>query len=152
MALPSVFDASVVGQIVSRIDQLRPDTQPHWGKMSVAQMLAHCNVTYEMMYTTKHPKPGFFMRLMLKAFVKTAVTNEKGYPHNSRTAPAFLISDPREFEVEKKRLVDYLHQTLHHGKSYFEGKESNSFGPLTGVEWNNLMYKHLDHHLTQFGV
>ena len=92
------------------------------------------------------------IRLMLKAFVKTAVTNEKGYPHNSRTAPAFLISDPRDFEAEKKRLVEYLHQTQVHGRSYFEGKESNSFGPLNAEEWNNLMYKHLDHHLTQFGV
>ena len=34
----------------------------------------------------------------------------------------------------------------------FEGKESNSFGPLTKGEWNNMFYKHLDHHLSQFGV
>jgi hypothetical protein len=38
------------------------------------------------------------------------------------------------------------------GADAFEGKESNSFGKLTASEWNIMMYKHLDHHLTQFGV
>ena len=35
---------------------------------------------------------------------------------------------------------------------YFNGKESHSFGILTVTEWNNSFYKHLDHHLNQFGV
>ena len=38
------------------------------------------------------------------------------------------------------------------GVSYFENKESHSFGRLTIKEWNNMFYKHLEHHLTQFGV
>ncbi len=152
MALPNIFTRSVTDGIIDRINKLQPDTQPKWGKMSVSQMLAHCCVTYEMVYDNKHPKPGAFTRFLLKAFVKNLVVNEAPYKQNSRTAPAFLITDPRVFETEQKRLIDYLNKTEQMGIAHFDNKESNSFGPLTKLEWNNMFYKHLDHHLSQFGV
>ena len=150
--MKNVFDAAVTQEVIDRINLLTPETQPQWGKMNVAQMLAHCNVTYEMVYTDKHPKATGLKRFILKLFVKNAVVSEKPYPKNSRTAPQFLIADEREFNVEKKRLIDYIHKTQELGASHFEGKESNSFGALTATEWNNSFYKHLEHHLTQFGV
>ncbi|WP_316832179.1 hypothetical protein [Pedobacter aquatilis] len=69
-----------------------------------------------------------------------------------QTAPSFLITDKKEFEKEKIRLIDYLNKTQGFGEHYFDGKESHSFGKLTKKEWNNMFYKHLDHHLNQFGV
>jgi hypothetical protein len=84
--------------------------------------------------------------------VKTGVVNEVPYKHNSRTAPAFLITDERTFETEKKRLIDYVLKTQALGESYFSDKESHSFGKLNTQEWNNMFYKHLNHHLSQFGV
>ena len=89
---------------------------------------------------------------MLKAFVKKVVTGEAPYKHNSRTAPAFIIADPKVFETEKQRLIGYINKTQQLGIAHFDKKESNSFGPLSKAEWNNMFYKHLDHHLTQFGV
>ncbi|MBI3235706.1 MAG: DUF1569 domain-containing protein [Bacteroidetes bacterium] len=152
MALPNVFNKEVSDAIISRINQLQSNTQPKWGKMNVAQMLAHCNVTYEMLYENKHPKPGAFMKFILKAMVKNTVVNEVPYKHNSRTAPAFLIVDSKVFETEKKRLVDHITKTQQLGESHFNGKDSHSFGTLSSVEWNNMLYKHLNHHLSQFGV
>ena len=115
-------------------------------------MLAHCCVAYEMAFTNKYPKPNPIMRFLLKTFVKNGVVNEVPYKRNLRTAPAFIISDHKNFEEAKSRLITYLEHTLALGKDHFEGKESLSFGPMTAQEWNNLFYKHLDHHLTQFGV
>ena len=152
MALPNIFTRSVTDGVIERINKLQADTQPKWGKMSVSQMLAHCCVTYEMMYEDKHPKPGAFARFLLKALVKNTVVSETPYKHNSRTAPAFLITDPKVFETEKARLIAYLNKTEQMGIAQFDNKESHSFGPLTKLEWNNMLYKHLDHHLSQFGV
>lgn len=152
MSLPWIFDASETQKILQRIDRLSPESQPLWGKMNAAQMLAHCCVTYEMLFTEKHKRPNTVIRLLLKLFVKNTVVSEKPYPQNSRTAPAFLISDAREFAQEKARLSSYIQQVQNLGSPYFEGKESLSFGKLTAREWNNLFYKHLDHHLRQFGV
>lgn len=150
--MKNIFDKSVTEEVIGRIEKLSPKTQPNWGKMSVAQMLAHCAVTYEMVFTDKHAKPNAFVKFMLKAFVKKAVVGTKPYPKNSRTAPQFIISDEKEFLVEKKRLIDYINKTQELGENYFDGKESLSFGKLTKEEWNIMFYKHLDHHLTQFGV
>jgi PHD/YefM family antitoxin component YafN of YafNO toxin-antitoxin module len=152
MALANIFTKPVSDAVIGRINELTPETQPAWGKMSVSQMLAHCCVTYEMVYDNIHPKPNFLMGFILKSFIKSAVTNEKPYPRNSRTAPAFLISDARDFEKEKTRLTDYINRTQALGEKYFDGKESHSFGKLNATEWNNMFYKHLNHHLTQFGV
>lgn len=152
MALPNIFTPEVAEKTTNRINHLTSSTTPGWGKMSVDQMLAHCNVTYEMVFTDNHPKPNFLMKLILKTFVKKIVVNEAPYKRNSQTAPAFMIKDTKDFEAEKARLIEYIDKTMMLGEDYFDGKESNSFGPLSKDEWNNMLYKHLDHHLTQFGV
>ena len=71
---------------------------------------------------------------------------------NLPTSPIFIISDERNFEVEQKKIIVNIQRVQQLGKTAFEGKNHTSFGPLSASEWNNLMVKHLDHHLAQFGV
>ncbi|HEY0057040.1 MAG TPA: DUF1569 domain-containing protein [Pedobacter sp.] len=149
----NIFEKTVAQDVVDRINRLTLESKPLWGKMNVAQMLAHCNVTYEMVFEPeKHKKPNAFFKFILKTFVKKVVTNEVAYKQNNKTAPQFIITDARDFEKEKSRLVEYITRTEQLGESHFDGKESHSFGVLNKNEWNNMFYKHLDHHLKQFGV
>ncbi len=150
--MQNIFQKEDCDQFINRINQLKADTQPLWGKMSVDQMLAHCNVTYEMVYDGIHPKPNTFMKLILKFLAKNKVVNETPYPRNLATAPQFIIKGNCDFELEKQRLIAYINKTLELGKENFEGKESLSFGKLSSKEWNNMFAKHLDHHFSQFGV
>ncbi len=120
--------------------------------MNVSQMLAHCNVVYEMVFDDIHATPNAFKRILLKLFVKKAVVGAKPYKRNSPTAPQFLITNERNFSKEKKRLIEYLHRTQKLGAPHFNNKENLSFGPLSSREWNIMFSKHIDHHLTQFGV
>lgn len=150
--MQNIFTQHVTEQVINRINILKPTTPALWGKMSAAQMLAHCNITYNMVYESKHPKPNFLMKLLLKTFVKNTVVNEKPYKHNSQTAPAFIIKMDKDFNLEKSKLVTFLTKTQQLGEAHFDGKESLCFGVLTKTEWNNMFYKHLDHHLNQFGV
>jgi hypothetical protein len=152
MAVPNIFTAQVSADIINRINNLTPATQAKWGKMNVSQMLAHCCVTYEMIFEDKHAKPNFLLRLILKAFVKSKVVGEAPYSQGAPTAPQFVITDERDFEKEKTRLIDYINRVQQMGENTFDGKESHSFGILNKTEWNNMMYKHLNHHLSQFGV
>lgn len=152
MALPNIFTKSVAEGVIDRINQLTASTQPKWGKMSVDQMLAHCNVTYEMVYEDKHPKPNTFVRFILKLLVKGKVVSEESYQQNGQTAPQFIMKGDKDFDVEKNRLINFIKKTQELGEGHFEGKESHSFGALNKTEWNNMFYKHLNHHLTQFGV
>lgn len=148
----NLFDRKEADETIDRINKLNPDAQPLWGKMNVEQMLAHVNVTFELVYTDKHPKPKGFKKFMIKLFAKKIVTGPKPYKRNMRTASEFLISDEREFENEKDRLILHINKTQELGAGYFDGKESHAFGTLNENEWNTLFSKHLDHHLQQFGV
>ncbi|MES2725647.1 MAG: DUF1569 domain-containing protein [Bacteroidota bacterium] len=150
--MKNVFNPNDSAELISRIEKLNANTKANWGKMSVAQMLAHCNVTYELIYDNKHPKPNAFKKFILKAFIKNLVVSEKPYKKSSPTATEFVIKDEKNFEEEKSRLTNHIKKTQELGEAYFDNKESHSFGPLTKTEWNNMFYKHLDHHLTQFGV
>lgn len=152
MVWKNLFNEQEVQQTIDRINALNTKSQPIWGKMSVAQMLAHCNITYEMVYTDKYPKPKGLQKFMIKLLAKKMVVGPKPYKQNIRTAPVFIIADERDFEKEKKRLIAYLKKTQDLGEALFNEKESYAFGPLTNTEWNTLFSKHLDHHLRQFGV
>jgi len=150
---PNVLDPQVSDKLVERINQLNSETQPTWGKMSVDQMLAHCCVAYEMMFEPERfKKANGFMKFILKRLVKSTVCGPGTYKKNSRTAPEFKVDSKKDFEKERERLVGYIRKVQDAGPSFFEGKESLSFGVLSQDEWNSLQYKHLDHHLQQFGV
>lgn len=148
----NIFDLKETNIVIDRIHKLEAASRPLWGKMSVDQMLAHCNVTYEMVYDRIHAKPKGFTKLLLKLFVKPLVVGEKPYKKNGKTAPQFLITNAKNFKSEKERLINYLIRTQSLGASHFNNMESHSFGRLSTTEWNNMFYKHIDHHLHQFGV
>lgn len=150
--IKNIFDQQVIDELISRINQLHKDSRPEWGKMDVAQMLAHNCVSYELIYENRHQKPKGLKKLLLKWFIKGPVVSEKPYKKNSPTAPEFLISSGKDFDTEKQRLIGYLNRTQQLGATHFDGRYYHSFGELSLKEWNNMLYKHLDHHLRQFGV
>lgn len=152
--MKNILTQPVAEEVIARINNLTEQSQPHWGKMSVDQMFAHCNVPYDMVYNPdKFKKPNGFAKFMIKLFAKKMVTTfSKPYPKNGRTAANFIITDKREFEKEKSLLIDNINITAKNGATYFDGKESHAMGKLTKDEWNVMFYKHIDHHLNQFGV
>jgi hypothetical protein len=152
MNFENIYDANEMAQLQSRINNLTESTAAQWGKMSVDQMLAHCNVAFEMTYDNNHAKPNFFVGFILKTFIKNGVVGPAPYKKNSGTAPAFIIKDRRDFGAEKQRVLNYLNKTQKLGREHFENKESINFGKMSSGQWSTMFYKHLDHHLTQFGV
>ncbi len=152
VAFEDVFDPAVAERLVSRVEALTPSHQPQWGSMDVARMLAHCCVPYEMALEDIHRPMNPVIQTLFRLFVKPGVVNGKPYRRSTPTSPAFRIADERDFALERRRLTAYIRRVSELGEEYFEGRPSPSFGTLTADEWNRLLYKHLDHHLRQFGV
>lgn len=150
--MKDLFTREGANKMIARINELDTSSTPLWGKMNVAQMLAHCNVTYELVYTDLHPKPTGIKKWLIKKFAKPMVVGTKPYAKNSRTAPMFIVVDEKEFGKEKARLIEHIVKTQELGAEHFDQLESHAFGPLSSQEWDNLFSKHLDHHLQQFGV
>ncbi|MBL7811437.1 MAG: hypothetical protein JNL57_04360 [Bacteroidetes bacterium] len=149
---PDIFTPEATADLWARLDKLTPETPALWGKMRVDQMLAHACTPYEQALGHRNDGPNPVMKLMLRLFYKKPMTNTKPYSRNLPTAPSFIVADRREFEKEKARLKDLIQQTEKKGKDFFNGKKQLTLGALNVEEWNNLLYKHTDHHLRQFGV
>ena len=151
--MQNVFDAKDAQEYINRINNLTPETQRKWGKMSVNQVLAHLNVAYDLTFTPeKFPKPSFIAKFLLSRFVKPKITNEIPYKQSLPTSPVFIIADERNFEEEKAKLIGNIQRVQQLGREAFEGKENINFGKMTAQCWNNMFAKHLNHHLEQFGV
>jgi hypothetical protein len=151
MSLPSIFNSKETEKLVARIERLSSESQPLWGKMSVAQMMAHCALPYEMDHRNP-PKIGFFLKWMMKLFFKKSMLNDQPYHRNIQTAPPFRMVQEKEFYEERKRLIALIQASQAMGEGYYQGLPHYALGPLSSKEWSTLLFKHLDHHLRQFGV
>ena len=89
------------------------------GEMTVDRMLAHCNVTFELVYEDKHPKPNGFKKWMLKTFLKNIVVSEKPYKKNGRTAAEFIVTSEKDFKKKKKTVDILYHKITRIGKQLF---------------------------------
>ena len=148
--MQNMFNAVDRLEIERRLAALLPSSARQWGKMNVAQMLAHCAVALEAPLGERRKAQAFLGRL-LRPFILSSVLGEKPLRHDSPTDPDFVMADTREFSQEQARLVDRLGRFCERGPSASDGQVHSFFGKLSGQQWGRLVYKHLDHHLRQFG-
>ncbi|NAS14181.1 DUF1569 domain-containing protein [Poritiphilus flavus] len=149
--MQSIFDDSVYQEVVTRIDNLRPDSPAKWGKMDVAQMLNHCrNPLAVGLGKQAFKKPNFFMKLLYKSF-KSSLYDDKPWKPNQPTAKEYKVVTPKDFAEEKPKLLELVTE-FHQAKNKTSWDPHPAFGDFTHEQWGKLQYKHLDHHLRQFGV
>lgn len=148
MEVKSLFDPDVKQGIVDRINKLTPGAQNQWGRMNAAQMLAHCQAPLGVAVGRHQLKANFFFRLIGPLF-KEKLFNDKPFSHGLPTDASFKITGARDFEKEKQNLIAMVSEF---SESAISGKPHPFFGKLTNEQWSKGTWKHLDHHLRQFGV
>ena len=150
-ALPNLFVPGDREFLARRLSELEPTAQRRWGTMTPAQMLRHCAVGLEAATGDRPMRQVFLGRLLAPLMLRGALGPKpiaKGIP----TDPAFRIVGELDFEAERTRLATLLDRFIRRGPEGAEGATHAFFGRMEGRAWGRLMYKHLDHHLTQFGV
>jgi hypothetical protein len=149
MELKNVFDPSVKQEIIDRINKLTAQTQPQWGKMNVSQMLAHLQMPMGVA-VGKHKLPRTLFGRIVGPFAKSILYNEKPFKRSLPTDPSFVMTGKeKDFEKEKQ---DVLNLITNFKEENIVVEIHPFFGKLTKEQWSKGMYKHLDHHLQQFGV
>ena len=147
-----LFEAAVVEETKARILSLKATSTRQWGRMGAAQALAHCAVGLESAVGDRRPPRVFIGRFVGPLIKRLAIGDERPFRRNSPTSPEFVIADPRDLAQEQARLCALLDRFAAGGASACTTHPHSFFGPLAPHEWAVLMYKHLDHHLRQFGV
>jgi len=151
--MKNLFDATVASQLQNRLQNLQANSERHWGKMTAPQMLAHCSIGLQWavgeMVPEKLPLP---LRLMGRLVKPLVFRNEDPLKKNSPTAKSLIIADQRDFDHERQRISNLIDKFAQGGPARCTTNPHSFFGKLTPEQWATLMYKHLDHHLRQFGV
>ena len=150
--MKNLFEVPTANEVKERIAQLSPDSERVWGKMNPAQALAHCAAAMEMALGQKLPPRIWIGWLLGPIAKKSMIVNEKPMPRNSTTDQSLVVSDERDFVLERQRLLEFIDDFAAGGPAVCTKHPHFFFGPLTPVEWAALMYQHLDHHLRQFRV
>ncbi|MGA9977696.1 MAG: DUF1569 domain-containing protein [Candidatus Sulfotelmatobacter sp.] len=149
--MKNLFQLDAVDEVIARVDKLQSTTQHLWGKMDAAQMMAHCSTTLDMA-AGRLVLPRLWIGRILGPFVRPIFTNDKPLSRNSPTDKKLVISDPRDFSREQEQLKLRIRQFQQGGETQCTKHPHPFFGALTPQDWSRGMYKHLDHHLRQFGV
>ncbi|HVN19919.1 MAG TPA: DUF1569 domain-containing protein [Dongiaceae bacterium] len=149
--MKNLFEKETVDEIHSRMDRLQPAAQRQWGTMDVAQMMAHCSAALDMASGKINP-PRLLIGRILGPLVKSIYTSEKPFSKNKPTDKTLVISDSRDFKREHEKLKICLRDFHEGGEARCTRHPHPFFGELTPQQWARGMYKHLDHHLRQFGA
>ena len=149
MEVKNLFDPAVKQEIIERINKLTPQTKQLWGKMNVSQMLAHVQMPIRIAYGTHRPKGSFILRVIGPLF-KSKLWDKVPYKHSLPTDPTFVMTGiEKDFEKEKDAILELIHKFTNES---IAGDRHPVFGKLTKENWSKATWKHLDHHLQQFGV
>jgi hypothetical protein len=148
----NLFDAAVARQMKQRLERLQPDSARQWGSMSAAQAVAHCATSMEWAVGDRIPPRMFWAGILGRMIKSKVLAGDTPFRRNSPTSADLLVREERDLAAERVRLINLIDRFAAAGPAGCTSHPHSFFGPLTPEQWAVLMYKHLDHHLRQFGA
>ncbi|HJW33405.1 MAG TPA: DUF1569 domain-containing protein [Holophagaceae bacterium] len=147
-----LYDPAVVAEVKGRVARLQPESARQWGRMTPAQAMAHCAAGLETATGELSLPRVWFGRIFGRLAKRMALSDDAPFGRNSPTAREFRIEGTRDLPQEQARVQGLIDRFTAAGPAGCTTHPHAFFGPLTPEEWAVLMYKHLDHHLRQFGA
>jgi Protein of unknown function (DUF1569) len=151
----NLFDLTAVEDVKQRILRLNSESERQWGHMTLSQTLAHCTSGIQMAMGSIKPKRASFPASLIGPLIKPLVlSDDKPMRRNSPSSPELFSPNPTQcdFERERAELIAAVDTFASRGAMGCSQHPHPFFGRLKPQEWAILMYKHLDHHLRQFGA
>lgn len=149
--MKNLFESQDFYHIQKRIEKLSPQSKALWGKMNVAQMLAHVNEGLETAMGKNYPKRMFLGMLFGPIYKKKFLASEH-MPKNLMTDASYIFPASVDFAQQKEKVLQNLQQFHENGHRGCTDHPHIFFGKFTPAEWAIVQYKHFHHHLRQFGV
>lgn len=149
--MKTLFDPIINAEILNRIERLNSSSKPKWGKMNVEQMLTHLYLSLQVNFGEIELKRGL-LGLFFSGISRNILLGEKPFPKHLPADKKVLAKEVSSFSSEKKKVENSIKMYLESGPEGLSKKPHNILGKITTEESSFLSYKHLDHHLRQFGV
>ena len=148
--MKSTLDKSNRDKLIARINLLSENSATEWGKMNAIQMVKHCILWEEMVLNNKVYKRIFIGRIFGKMSLKNILKDEKPLKKNTPSIPEFIIKEKTgDITSEKTKWISLIE---HYGHFANDNFIHPFFGKMTKEQIGFMAYKHIDHHLRQFGA
>ncbi len=147
--MKSLLEENGYQEIIDRLEKVNADSNRLWGKMSPAQMAWHCQ--YPLKLAIKNEDKGVRGNPLIRWFFKKSLYNDKPWRKNLPTAPFLVAKEEKDFDKEMGTLKELVKE-FYAVRNRENWNPHPMFGSFTPEQWGQLEYKHLDHHLRQFGV
>jgi hypothetical protein len=149
--MKTIFEKTAHDELLERLAKLEINSERQWGKMTPSQMMEHVARAIEMAIS-KEPKKQILPGKLFSRFFRKEYLGPDPFKRNRPTGPCLIVRDEPDFEPTRVRLLTLITKLHQSGESATNGNVHPFFGTLTGKQWGETQYKHVDHHLRQFGV
>lgn len=139
-------------ELIKRINSLSPDAKAAWGKMNVEQMLSHLVQSGDLPFESTVPdRSNWMSRNVIKPLAFYLLPMPKEVPTSPQIDQQQDGRPPLGFETDRALVIESLHKVGSIAKDQ-KCLDHPFFGPMSANDWCLLGYKHVDHHLKQFGA
>jgi len=147
-------DPHVLKLLLARLERLHPDTRNRWGTLTAAEMLCHLGDAHEAVLSVRIPADGPPIRPRTLArwiALYTALPWARGMATRPGVDPRRDGTRPGDFEQDRRRALDSLRQVARATADQLPARH-RLFGPMSAWDWHRWAYRHVNHHLVQFGL
>jgi hypothetical protein len=146
--MKTVFDKSTREELITRINALNENCTARWGKMTVYQMTKHCTLWEDMVVADKQYPRVFTGRIFGKIALKSILKDDSPLRRNTPSIPELKVSGEGNVPAQKSEWIAKIEHYAQVSNLHFIHP---FFGKMTTEQVGLLAYKHIDHHLRQFG-
>ena len=150
--MPTIFNPDSAKAIQARIDRLTPDARPLWGRMSAGEMVCHLTDAFKVALgeTPTNLRTSILSNRLVRWLIISVFPLPRGKATTSRE---FQLTLPANWNADRGDFRRYFERVLVKGRDPNATWNTHpSFGRMGTNQYGKLMYKHMDHHLRQFGV
>ena len=146
----TIFDVSARDEILTRLDRLRAEERPRWGRLDAPRMLCHISdqLRHGLGELEAHPIRSPLALPPLNWLIIHVLPWPKG---RAKSPPECLQRPADDWEIDRQECKRLVHAFCARGPDA-AWPISPVFGRISGASWGVLAYRHLDHHLRQFGA
>jgi Protein of unknown function (DUF1569) len=147
--MKSIWQRESQRELTDRFGRLAWDRRAEWGSFTAPKMVCHLADSLRMAMGDLKVAPK---KLPIRyPPLKQLVIYVAPFPKGAPTAPELLVRQPGEWTNDVADLQSLLARAAT-ASSTDAWPEHPAFGRLSRRAWGVLMYRHIDHHLKQFGA
>jgi Protein of unknown function (DUF1569) len=150
--MKTLFDRTTNDIIISRIQKLTPSSKAKWGKMDAAKMLAHLDLSFRANFGEMILNRDLLLSTIFKPIARKILLGKKPFLKNMPTDKKLIPKGPVDFFTEQQKVIEMIRKYATSGPEIISKNPHNILGNITPEQSAFISYKHLDHHLRQFGI